>query len=163
MIKMDNFKTVILFVVASIIVLFVFITTNLFKDDRSAKFEKATKEKIEEIDVTNNPTDSNKYSLKSINREEMAIIYYNDFKNMIINFPDEAYQLIINNEDISEEEFNSYRDELLFDIYDYNYQKYSYYQDSSTNNYVYRVVNTKGETFTFHTNGVMRYAVNITL
>ena len=160
---MDNFKKVILFVVASIIVLFVFITTNIFKDDSSAKFEKATKEKIAEIDVTNEPTESNKYSLKSVNREEMAMIYYNDFKNMIINFPDEAYQLIINTEDISEEEFNSYRGELLFNMYDYNYQKYSYYQDSSTKNYVYRVVNTIGETFTFHTDGVMRYAVNITL
>lgn len=163
MINMDNFKTAILFVIAAIIVLFVFITTNLFKDDSSAKFEKATQEKIAEIDVTNEPTESNKYSLKSINREEMAMIYYNDFKNMIINFPDEAYQLIINTEDISEEEFNSYRGELLFNIYEYNYQKYSYYQDSSTNNFVYRVVNMKGETFTFHTDGVMRYAVNITL
>lgn len=160
---MEKFRTVIIFVVAAIIILFVVISTNLFKDENNAKYEKATAEKIKEFDRTNEPTDYNMYSMKSVNHEEMAMNYFNDYKNMIVNYPEEAYKLVINIEEISKEEFNSYRDEILSDYYSYQYDKYSYYQDSTTNNYVYRVTNTKGETFTFKTISVMVYGVNITL
>jgi len=154
-INVDNFKKIILFVVAAMLVLFVVITSNLFTGDNNAKLEKATAEKIEEFDRTNIPSKHNKYAIKSVNHEEMAMIYYNDYKNMIINYPDEAYDLIINIEDITKEEFNNYRDELIVNYHAYKYEKYSYYQDSSTNNFVYRIVNSNGDIFTFITEAVM--------
>lgn len=163
MIKMEKFRTIIIFAIAAIIILFVVISTNIFKDENDGKFEKATAEKIKEFDRTNNPTEYNMYSMKSVNHEEMAMNYFNDYKNMIVNYPDEAYELVINREEITEDKFYSYRSEVLSDYYSYQFEKYSYYQDSTTNNYVYRVTNTKGETFTFKTTSVMVYGVNITL
>lgn len=161
-IKMNNRELLVL--AGVLIFLLIALSLNsIFKKDYSAEKEAALQEKIEEFDTTNDVTEENKYSVKSINHEEMARLYFNDYKNMIVNYPDEAYDIIINSDEISKEDFLEYRDQILSDYYNYNYASYSYYQELTTNCYVYRVTNNNGEIFTFKTQAVMIYQVNITI
>lgn len=154
-----------IFIIAAIIifVLYGFISEDAREITYKNKLEQQEKAYQEEFDITNEPSDYNRYSIKNVEHEEMAKIYYNDYKNMIINYQNEAYSLIINKEEISKEEFLNYRDQIIQDYYNYNYVTYSYYQEQTTGNYVYRVTNNKNETFTFKTHAVMNYEVDITL
>ena len=163
MIIMNNIKGIFILATIIILVLYGFISENAREITYKNKLEQQEKARQEEFDITHETTQYNQYSIKNIEHEEMAKIYYNDYKNMIINYQNEAYSLIINKEDISKEDFLNYRNQLLQDYYNYNYLTYSYYQEQTTGNFVYRVTNNKKETFTFKTHAVMNYEVDITL
>ena len=159
----NNIRTIFIITGIVILVIYAFVMSDFQQAAYKSKLEKATEEKINEFDITNELSKENKYSVKSVVPEEMAKMYYNDYKNMIINYPDEAYEIILNKEDFSEEDFQNYRNQLINDYYSNSYSTYSYYQEQTTNCYVYRVTNNKGETFTFKTYAVMNYGVNISL
>jgi len=156
---MDNFKKVVIVIVIAVIVIYALLTG----DPSNAKKEAYKKAKIKEFDLTHEVNKINTYSVKSVNHEEMAKLYFNDYKNLILNYQDEAYELIINKVKFTKDDFLEYRNNLINNFYGYQYKSYSYYQESSTGSYVYRVINNKGETFTFKTYSVMNYEVNITL
>ena len=163
MIKMGKYRDLIIEGVVVFVILFALISNYFFGRDVKAEYEAKRQKKLDEFDITNELTDKNKYSVKSVNHEEMAKKYYIDYKNMIVNYPDEAYEIIENKNDITKEDFMRYREDLIVDYYNYGYESYSYFQETTTNNYVYMVINTKGETFTFKTHAVMNYDVKITL
>ena len=160
---MDKNPTKFLFIIAGAAILLLFGLLTYNENAAQEKREKIIKEKTEIVDTTNEPTIINTYSIKSVNQEEMAKLYYYDYKNLIVNFANEAYGLIQNSDEISKETFMEYRDKLMSDYYNYNFERFSYYQDTTTNGYVYRVITTQGETFSFKTSAVMQYKVNIEL
>lgn len=149
-----------IFIATAFIILIVFL---LFSNsDSNNNYEEATPEKIKQFETTNSVTEINKYSLKNINNEEIARLYYNDYKNMIVNYPDEAYEKIIN-KDITKDEFLNFREKLMKNYYKYNYKSYSYYVDQRNNCYVYNVTDTNNHNFNFKIYSVMQYEVNIAL
>lgn len=150
----------IVFVVTAIIIFVLF--GFLSQTTPDTNYEKATKDNTIQFDTTNEVTAVNKYVVKDIEAQEMAKIYYNDYKSMIINYPDEAYD-IITTEDITTEEFDNYRNELINNYYSYEYDKYSYYVEPTSNLEVYTVTDTNGIVFSFKIHSVMQYEVNIEL
>lgn len=145
------------------VIIFALVSNYLYSINVSQRREEERKQKIAEMNTTNKVNAINKYSLKKVNHEEMAMNYLNDYKNMIVNYPDEAYAIIENSDEISKEEFMAYRDEIIADYYGYSYDHYEYYQETTTNSFVYRVTNNHDQTFTFKTIAVMNYTVVITL
>ncbi|MBQ7104821.1 MAG: hypothetical protein IJN90_03090 [Bacilli bacterium] len=160
---MNNNPTRILFVIAGVAILLLFGLFTYNENASSEKREKIIKEKTEAVDTTNEPSEVNIYSVKSVNQEEMAKLYYYDYKNLIVNFEDEAYAMIENSDVITKASFMDYRNQLMSDYYNYNFESFSYYKETTTNSYVYRVTTTQGEIFSFKTTAVMQYKVNIEL
>ncbi len=159
---MDNRKEVIISFVLIFLVIFSLISHYLFHSDDKLKRKK---EMIAEFDRTNAVSEVNKYSLKDIDKETMAILYLNDYLDMIVNYPDEAYSLISNPDVISKSDFLDYSKVLAnnSDNDYYNLQNYSYYQENSTHNFVYRVSNKKDQVFTFRVHAVMDYEVDMNI
>jgi len=151
-------KINIVFIVTGVIifVLFAFFTIT----PPETNYEKANKDNIKQFDITNNANSVNQYSLKNIETENMAKLYYNDYKNMIINYPDEAYK-IITDKQLSKEEFLNYRDKLINNYYVYEYKTYSHYIEPETTNEVYTIIDNEGTIFTIKVFSVMQYEVSI--
>ena len=154
---MKDIKVV--FIATAFIIMFVFV---LFQNDNNNNYEVATPDNIKQFDTTNVMTENNKYQLKNLSKEEIARLYYNDYKNMIVNYADEAYEKILN-KNIAKDEFLGFREKLMNNYYNYNYKSYSYYIDQEKNCYVYNITDSMNHNFTFEIYSVMQYEVNIAL
>lgn len=149
----------------AIIILAIYITIfYLFtKSDTTTKIENEKNKLAEEFNVTSSINSYNKYSVKSINQEELANLYFNDFKNLIVNYPDEAYSLVTNKEKLTKERFLEYRDELINFYYGYNLESYSSYNESEKGTNVFRIIDSADNVFTFKIYYIMNYDVSIDL
>lgn len=156
---MKNLKTILLIVFfAILLILTIFIDDN----NNSKNYEVATKDKIDAFNTTDQANEINRYSLKNIELSELAKLYYNDYKTMIVNYPDEAYEILIN-KNITKDEFLNFREKIINNYYNYNYVKYSSYQDQENDCYVYRVIDSQNKIFTFKVYKSMQYKVDIVL
>ena len=153
-------KINIVFIVTGVIILALFAYFTITPP--KSNYEKANKDNIKQFDITNSPSSVNQYSLKDVETENMAKLYYNDYKNMIINYPDEAYE-IISDKEFSESEFRNYRDQLMNNYYSYEYKTYSYYIEPETNYEIYTIIDNEGTIFTIKVFSVMQYEVSIKL
>ena len=155
----NKFRIVATVVVIISLIAFAFFSYNT---NNNKNYEEATKEKIEAFNVTNEVNVDNKYSLKNIEDKEIASLYYNDYKNMIVNFPDEAYEMLTN-KNISKDEFLNLREKIIKNYYSYSYNNHTSYEDTKNNCMVYRVADNQGKVFVFRVYATMQYEVNITL
>ncbi len=120
-----------------------------------------TEEELDEFINVNTKNEVNNYESKDIGTDEMAVIYYTDFKNEVINYSEEMYSRIINKDDITEEVFNNYRASLLENSYN-NYLE-SYTRKYRDGREVYSIVNNYGDTINIYINGVLDYDVELIL
>lgn len=150
----------IIFIATAIIILVAFAFLSITKPDTN--YEKATKDNVMQFDTISEVSDTNRYVVKNIDTQDMAKIYYNDYKSMVINYPNEAYDIIVT-EGITKEDFDNYRYELMNNYYSFEYDKYSYYVEPTSKLEVYTVTDNQGNIFTFKVYAVMKYEVNIRL
>ncbi len=153
-----TFKTIV-FIIFVVLIIF-FITKNVTVINEEMRLL-PSEEELEEFINVNTKNEINNYENKDIGTDEMAVIYYTDFKNEVINYSDEMYSRIINKDDITEEVFNNYRFSLLEN-------RYNNYLESYTRKYrdgreVYSIVNNYGETINVYINGVLDYDVELIL
>ena len=153
-----TFKTIV-FIIFVVLIIF-FITKNVTVINEEMRLL-PSEEELEEFINVNTKYEINNYENKDIGTDEMAVIYYTDFKNEVINYSDEMYSRIINKDDITEEVFNNYRSSLLEN-------RYNNYLESYTRKYrdgreVYSIVNNYGETINVYINGVLDYDVELIL
>ncbi len=153
-----TFKTIV-FIIFVVLIIF-FITKNVTVINEEMRLL-PSEEELEEFINVNTKNEINNYENKDIGTDEMAVIYYTDFKNEVINYSDEMYSRIINKDDITEEVFNNYRSSLLEN-------RYNNYLESYTRKYrdgreVYSIVNNYGETINVYINGVLDYDVELIL
>ena len=153
--------------VAKVFVCLIFIGVFLFLISSNVEQIEDEERKIptaEELEQFNNiPSKSsiNSYEVKDIPDKELAAIYYNHYKNLVVNNPTEAYKIISNKQDVSQELFNSFRTNLVNNYYSSSVKTYKIAtgNDSST----YRIVNTEDQIFTFYVKAVFKYQVEISL
>ena len=149
----------VIFIAAACVIIIVF---SIFTKTDNNKYEEATVDKIKQFDTTNDMTEINKYSLKNISTEEIARLYYNDYKAMIVNYSDEAFEKILN-KNISKDEFLGFREKIMNNYYKYNYKSYSYYLDQENDCYVYNITDSMNNNFTFKIYSVMQYEVELVI
>ena len=102
-------------------------------------------------------SDANTYEVKDIPNKELATIYYNHFKDLIVNNSEEAYRRIRNKDIVSLAEFNAFRNNLLSNYYS---NKVADYRISGS---TYRITNSEGNTITFYVDAVFKYEVELLL
>ena len=102
-------------------------------------------------------SDANTYEVKDIPNKELATIYYNHFKDLIVNNSEEAYSRIRNKDIVSLAEFNAFRNNLLSNYYS---NKVADYRISGS---TYRITNSEGNTITFYVDAVFKYEVELLL
>ena len=151
-------KTIV-FIVFVILIIF-FITKNVEVINENERLL-PTEEELNEFINVNTKNEVNNYELKDIGTDEMAVIYYTDFKNEIINYSEEMYERIINKDIITEEVFNSFRTTLIEN--DYNNHLESYTRKYRDGREVYSIVNNYEQTINIYINGVLDYEVELIL
>ena len=102
-------------------------------------------------------SDANTYEVKDIPNKELATIYYNHFKDLVVNNSEEAYRRIRNKDAISEEDFNIFRNNLLSNYYS---NKVADYRISGS---TYRITNSDNQTIIFYVDTGFKYELEINL
>ncbi len=119
--------------------------------------ELPSEEELNEFTSINSKSDVNTYGVKDISNEQLATIYYTDFKNEVVNNSSDVYQKIRNKDEITEEIFNSFRDNLINNYYA------SKVIDYNINGSTYRITNSDNQTIIFYVDTGFKYELEINL
>ena len=106
--------------------------------------ELPSEEELNEFTSIISKNEVNTYEVKDISDEQLATIYYTDFKNEVVNNPTEVYQNIRNKDEITEDVFNNFRNELINNYYaskvtsyNMNGSTYKIINNNTINNNIY--------------------------
>ena len=149
-----TFKIVIFIIFVSLILFLIF--SNM-RGVEEAERNIPSEEERNQFSNVQSKSDANTYEVKDIPNKELATIYYNHFKDLVVNNSEEAYRRIRNKDAISEENFNIFRNNLLNNYYS---NKVADYRISGS---TYRITNSDGDTITFYVDAVLDYEVELLL
>ena len=149
-----TFKIVIFIIFVSLILFLIF--SNM-QGVEEAERNIPSEEERNQFSNVQSKSDANTYEVKDIPNKELATIYYNHFKDLVVNNSEEAYRRIRNKDAISEEDFNIFRNNLLNNYYS---NKVADYRISGS---TYRITNSDGDTITFYVDAVLDYEVELLL
>ena len=149
-----TFKIVIFIIFVSLILFLIF--SNM-RGVEEAERNIPSEEERNQFSNVQSKSDANTYEVKDIPNKELATIYYNHFKDLVVNNSEEAYRRIRNKDAISEEYFNIFRNNLLNNYYS---NKVADYRISGS---TYRITNSEGDTITFYVDAVLDYEVELLL
>lgn len=149
-----TFKIVIFIIFVSLILFLIF--SNM-RGVEEAERNIPSEEERNQFSNVQSKSDANTYEVKDIPNKELATIYYNHFKDLVVNNSEEAYRRIRNKDAISEEDFNIFRNNLLNNYYS---NKVADYRISGS---TYRITNSDGDTITFYVDAVLDYEVELLL
>ncbi len=149
-----TFKIVIFIIFVSLILFLIF--SNM-RGVEEAERNIPSEEERNQFSNVQSKSDANTYEVKDIPNKELATIYYNHFKDLVVNNSEEAYRRIRNKDAISEEDFNIFRNNLLSNYYS---NKVADYRISGS---TYRITNSEGDTITFYVDAVLDYEVELLL
>lgn len=149
-----TFKIVIFIIFVSLILFLIF--SNM-QGVEEAERNIPSEEERNQFSNVQSKSDANTYEVKDIPNKELATIYYNHFKDLVVNNSEEAYRRIRNKDAISEEDFNTFRNNLLNNYYS---NKVADYRISGS---TYRITNSDGDTITFYVDAVLDYEVELLL
>ena len=149
-----TFKIIIFIIFVSLILFLIF--SNM-QGVEEAERNIPSEEERNQFSNVQSKSDANTYEVKDIPNKELATIYYNHFKDLVVNNSEEAYRRIRNKDAISEEDFNTFRNNLLSNYYS---NKVADYRISGS---TYRITNSDGDTITFYVDAVLDYEVELLL
>lgn len=149
-----NFKIVIFIIFVSLIIFFIF--SNIRSAEEAERSIPSEEEKNEFSNIQTK-SDANTYEVKDIPNKELATIYYNHFKNLVVNNSEEAYSRVRNKTGVSVEDFNNFRNNLISNYYS---SKVANYRISDS---TYTITNSDGDTITFYVDAVFKYEVELVL
>ena len=149
-----TFKIIIFIIFVSLILFLIF--SNM-RGVEEAERNIPSEEERNQFSNVQSKSDANTYEVKDIPNKELATIYYNHFKDLVVNNSEEAYRRIRNKDAISEEDFNTFRNNLLSNYYS---NKVADYRISGS---TYRITNSEGDTITFYVDAVLDYEVELLL
>lgn len=147
-----NFKIIIFIIFIALIIFLIF--SNM---DRVIEAERIipSNEEINEFSNVQIKNSANTYEVKSIPDKELATIYYNHYKDLLVNDSEEAYNRIRNKNMISEEEFNEFRNNIINNYYGSKVEEYQI-MDS-----IYRITTNSKDTIVFYVDAVFQYEVEL--
>ena len=149
-----NFKIVIFIIFVSLIIFLIF--SNI-RSVEEAERSIPSNEEMEKFSNIQTKSDANTYEVKDIPNKELATIYYNHFKNLVVNNSDEAYSSVRNKTGVSVEDFNKFRNDLVSNYYS---SKVANYRISGS---TYTITNSDGDIITFYVDAVFKYEVELVL
>ena len=114
-------------------------------------------EELNEFSNVQSKSEANSYEVKDIPDKELSTIYYNHFKNLVVNDSAEAYKRIRNKDEVSEEVFNTFRDDIINNYYSNKVSDYSI--GGST----YKITTNNNQTITFYVDAVFKYEIELLL
>ena len=149
-----TFKIVIFVIFVSLILFLIF--SNM-QGINEAERNIPSEEEKNQFSNVQSKSDANTYEVKDIPNKELATIYYNHFKDLVVNNSEEAYRRVRNKDIVSLDEFNTFRNNLLSNYYS---NKVADYRISGS---TYRITNSDGDTITFYVDAVLDYEVELLL
>lgn len=150
---MNRVLKIIVFVVCVLLFLF-FIFRNITHVSNETR-KLPTVEELQEFTSVISNSDVNTYEFKDISDKQLANIYYTDFKNEILNNSEEVYQRIRNKDEITEDTFSNFRNNLINNYYT------SKVVDYSIANSTYRIENSEGITIIFYVDTGFKYELEL--
>lgn len=152
---MNKVFKILIFVVFAILFLFlIFKNINQVSDEMR---ELPTEEELQEFTSVISNNDVNIYEVKDISDKQLATIYYNDFKNEVLTNPSEIYKKIRNKDEVTEDIFNNFRNDLLNNYYS---NKVVNYKITNSN---YKITNSNNQTIIFYVDTGFKYEIELNL
>ena len=149
-----TFKIIIFIIFVSLILFLIF--SNM-RGVEEAERNIPSEEERNQFSNVQSKSDANTYEVKDIPNKELATIYYNHFKDLVVNNSEEAYSRVRNKTGVSVEDFNNFRNNLISNYYS---SKVANYRISDS---TYTITNSDGDTITFYVDAVFKYEVELVL
>lgn len=146
---------IVIFIVFVLLIIFL-VFSNIRLGQETAR-NLPSEEELDEFNNVQSKNEANGYEVKDVPNKELATIYYNHFKNLVVNNSEEAYSNIRNKDIVSLEEFNTFRNNLINNYYSSKVADYKI--GSST----YTITNSDGITIVFYVDAVFKYEVELLL
>lgn len=156
--KIKVFKFIIFFIFVSLFCFLIFSNLN-FIDDTERNIPSS--KELSEFSNISSKSSVNSYNVKDIPDKELATIYYNHFKKLIINNPDEAYNKVRNKKDVTGYSFDNFRTNLENNYYSNKVKEYKIWKNKDKS--IYKIVNTDNQVITFYVDAVLKYEVELSL
>lgn len=152
-------KNVKIIVFAIFAILLIFLIFGNIRGVEEAARSVPSNEDLAQFSNVQAKNEANSYEVKDIQNKELATIYYNHFKNLVVNNEEEAYERIRNKSDVSMEEFEAFRINLINNYYGSRVENYQIINgnDSST----YRIINNDNQTIVFYVDAVFKYEIEL--
>ena len=116
-------------------------------------------EQLEEFSNVSPKSSANSYEVKDIPDRELATIYYNHFKDLVINNEEEAYKRLRSKDDTTIAKFEELKSSLINNYYGNKVESYRISKNSERS--IYRIVNSDKKTIIFYVDAVFKYEVDI--
>ena len=116
-------------------------------------------EQLEEFSNVSPKSSANSYEVKDIPDRELATIYYNHFKDLIINNEEEAYKRLRSKDDTTIAKYEELKSSINSNYYGNKVESYRISKNSERS--IYRIVNSDKKTIIFYVDAVFKYEVDI--
>lgn len=116
-------------------------------------------EQLQEFSNVSPKSSVNSYEVKDIPDRELATIYYNHFKDLIINNEEEAYKRLRSKDDTTIAKYEELKSSINSNYYGNKVESYRISKNSERS--IYRIVNSDKKTIIFYVDAVFKYEVDI--
>ena len=116
-------------------------------------------EQLQEFSNVSPKSSVNSYEVKDIPDRELATIYYNHFKDLVINNEEEAYKRLRNKDDTTLAKYEELKSSINSNYYGNKVESYRISKNSERS--IYRIVNSDNMTIIFYVDAVFKYEVDI--
>ncbi len=149
-----NVKIIVFIIFISLIIFLIFYNIRGIEE---AERNLPNNDELREFSNVQSKSEANSYEVKDIPDKELATIYYNHFKNLVVNDSAEACKRIRNKDEVSEDAFNTFRNDLINNYYTNKVVDYRI-TDS-----LYRITNSNNQVINFYVDAVFKYEVELLL
>ena len=156
---MERVIKIVVFIILAILLLFL-IFRNI-SGVEEANRNLPSEEELSEFNNVSSKSSDNSYEVKDIPNKELATIYYNHFKNLVVNDLEGAYKRVRNKDAVLLEDFEMFRADLINNYY--SNKVVSYEIRNGDNSSIYTIVNSNNQTIIFYVDAVFKYEVELLL
>ena len=119
---MERVIKIVVFIILAILLLFL-IFRNI-SGVEEANRNLPSEEELSEFNNVSSKSSDNSYEVKDIPNKELATIYYNHFKNLVVNDLEGAYKRVRNKDAVLLEDFQMFRADLINNYYSNKIRNY---------------------------------------
>ena len=156
---MERVIKIVVFIILAVLLLFL-IFRNI-SGVEEANRNLPSEEELSEFNNVSSKSSDNSYEVKDIPNKELATIYYNHFKNLVVNDLEGAYKRVRNKDAVLLEDFQMFRADLINNYY--SNKVVSYEIRNGDNSSIYTIVNSNNQTIIFYVDAVFKYEVELLL
>ena len=156
---MERVIKIVVFIILAVLLLFLILRN--ISGVEEANRNLPSEEELSEFNNVSSKSSDNSYEVKDIPNKELATIYYNHFKNLVVNDLEGAYKRVRNKDAVLLEDFQMFRADLINNYY--SNKVVSYEIRNGDNSSTYTIVNSNNQTIIFYVDAVFKYEVELLL